>query len=202
MSAAAGWDVHGGVHGAFPWGFLTDFADQAVVLPLVVALAATLALQGWRRGALAWLVAAAGTLGLMLVLKLLAIACGPPLLRSPSGHTAAAGLVAGGLAVLLGLAWMRVGLAAAAGAAAIGLTRVVLGMHSWAEAVAGGVVGVGGALLLAWLAGPRPVGLRLRWAAVVLVVVVSLLHGLRLPAEAEIHAVSLEGARVLGVCRR
>ena len=37
--------------------FLTDFADQAVVLPLVLVLALVLAAQGWRRGAAAWLVA-------------------------------------------------------------------------------------------------------------------------------------------------
>ena len=41
--------------------FLTDFADQAVVLPLVLVLVLVLALvlaaQGWRRGAAAWLVA-------------------------------------------------------------------------------------------------------------------------------------------------
>ena len=35
--------------------FLTDFADQAVVLPMVAAVSVVLAAQGWWRGALAWL---------------------------------------------------------------------------------------------------------------------------------------------------
>ena len=35
--------------------YLTDFADQAVILPLVFATAIALALQGWRRGGIgAW----------------------------------------------------------------------------------------------------------------------------------------------------
>jgi membrane-associated phospholipid phosphatase len=182
--------------------FVTDFADQAVVLPLVLALALVLVMQRWPRGALAWLAATGGTVGVVLVLKLLAIACGPALLRSPSGHTAAAAVVCGGLAVLAGLSGPAVGLAAAAGAAAIGATRIALGMHTWAEALLGGAVGVGGALVLARLAGPRPPRFHLRWVLVAAVTVVTLFHGLRLPAEARIRAASLAGARVLGVCRR
>ncbi|MBW4089606.1 MAG: phosphatase PAP2 family protein [Proteobacteria bacterium] len=181
--------------------FVTDFADQAVVLPLVLVLAAVLAAQGWRRGAAAWLLATGGTLAVMLVLKLFAIACGPPLLRSPSGHTAAAALVCGGLAVLAGLGATAVGLAAAGGAIVIGLTRIALGMHSWAEAVLGGAVGVAGALVLARVAGPRPAGLPLRWVVVGAVVVVALLHGLRLPAEAHIRVASFDTARWIGLCR-
>ena len=37
----------------------------------------------------------------MLALKLVEFACGPSLLRAPSGHTAAAAVVCGGLAVML-----------------------------------------------------------------------------------------------------
>lgn len=181
--------------------FVTDFADQAVVLPLVLTLALVLALQRWPRGAAAWLVATGAALAFVLVLKLLAIACGPALLRSPSGHTAAAGVVCGGIAVLAGLSAAVVGLAAAAGALVIGLSRIALGMHTWPEALLGGAVGVAGALALARLAGPRPAHMHLRWIAMAAVVVVTLFHGLRLPAEAEIRAASFEGAHVLGVCR-
>ena len=81
--------------------FLTDFADEAVVLPLIVAIGIALWLLGWRRGALAWIVTACLTLGAMLVLKLLAMACGPDHLRTPSGHTAAAAFVTGSLAAIL-----------------------------------------------------------------------------------------------------
>ncbi|MGH7044399.1 MAG: phosphatase PAP2 family protein [Acetobacteraceae bacterium] len=180
--------------------FFTDFADQAVVLPLVLVLALVLTALGWRRGAAAWLVAGGGTLAAMLVLKLFALACGPPLLRSPSGHAAAAGVVCGGIAVLAGLTGAAVGLAAAAGALAIGLTRVALGTHSWPEVLLGGIIGVAGALALARMAGPRPTGLHLRWLTAAAVVVVALLHGLHLPAEAAIRATSFDTARLLGLC--
>ena len=181
--------------------FLTDFADQAVAGPLVLVLALALAALGWRRGAVAWLVATGATLAVVLALKLATLACGPPLLRSPSGHTATAGVVCGGIAVLAGLGGTAVALAAAAGAAVIGLSRVALGMHSWAEVLLGGAIGVAGALVLARLAGPRPDGLRLRWVVVAAVTVVTVLHGVRLPAEAEIRAASFDAARLLGVCR-
>ncbi|MCW3475589.1 hypothetical protein OL599_13475, partial [Rhodovastum sp. RN2-1] len=85
--------------------FVTDFADQAVVLPLAVAIALSLWLAGWGRGALAWCAAIAATFAAVGALKLAVFAFGaPPVLpdlRSPSGHTAAAALVYGGLAALL-----------------------------------------------------------------------------------------------------
>ena len=85
--------------------FLTDFADQAVVLPLIVVVALVLAGLGWRRGAVAWLAAVGVTFGAVLTLKLVLFTCGPALhlatLRSPSGHTAAAAIIAGGIAVTL-----------------------------------------------------------------------------------------------------
>ncbi len=177
--------------------FATDFADQAVVLPLWLALAAALAALGWRRGALAWLVAVGGTLLAVGLAKLLLLSCGPAGLRSPSGHTAAAGVVAGGLAVLAGWRGARVAAASLAGAALIGATRLALGAHGPAEVAAGAAAGLGGALALARLAGPRPQGLRLRWLAVTLAVVLALFHGLRLPAEAVLRGASAR----LGVCR-
>ncbi|MDE2583700.1 MAG: phosphatase PAP2 family protein [Rhodospirillales bacterium] len=181
--------------------FLTDFADQAVVLPLVFTLALVLAVQRWPRAALALLAATGGTVGLVVVLKLFTIACGPPLLHSPSGHTATAAVVSGGIAVLAGAGAGGAMLVALAGATVIGVSRVALGMHSWAEALLGGAIGVAGALVLARLAGPRPPRLRLRWLAVAVVVVTSVFHGLRLPAEAHIRAASFDAARILGVCR-
>lgn len=177
--------------------FTTDFADQAVVLPLWLALGAVLAVLGWRRGALAWLAAVGGTLLAVGLAKLFLLSCGPAGLRSPSGHTAAAGVVCGGLAVLAGWRGARVAVAALAGAALIGATRLALGAHSPAEVAAGAAAGLAGALALARLAGPRPPGLRLRWLAVTLAVVVSLFHGLRLPAEAVLRGVSAR----LRVCR-
>ncbi len=93
------------------------------------------------------------------------------------------------------------GLVAAVGALVIGLTRIALGMHSWVEVMAGGVIGVAGALVLARVAGRRPDGLRLRWVVAGAVVVVASLHGLRLPAEAHIRVASFDTARWMGLCR-
>src|SRR5271165_5706424 len=86
--------------------FLTDFADQAVVLPVVAAIAMILAATGWWRGALVWLGVVGLTFGAVLLLKLGFLACGPVFtpweLRSPSGHTAAASMVAGGFVTVTG----------------------------------------------------------------------------------------------------
>src|SRR5918997_4183426 len=115
--------------------FLTDFADLGLVLPLAALVALALAAVGWRREALAWSVAVAGTLAAVLALKLLALAYSGQLgtaLRSPSGHTAAGTVVYAGLLTLL--AGRRLGsrtgialLAGAALAALFGCARFVLG---------------------------------------------------------------------------
>jgi membrane-associated phospholipid phosphatase len=173
--------------------FLTDFADQAVVLPLIAVVALMLAVLGWRRGAVAWLAAVGVCFGAVLAMKLVFFTCGPALhmatLRSPSGHAAAAAIIAGGFAVALGRQSREVGAIAALGAVAIGATRVALGWHSMAEVAVGGTLGVLGALGFAWLAGPPPV-LRLRWLCVSVVAVALLLHGQHLNAESRIRAAS------------
>ena len=181
--------------------FLTDFADEAVVLPLWLALGVVLALIGWRRGAAAWLGAVGGTLLVVAIAKLAGLACGPSWLRSPSGHTAAAGVVCGGIAVLAGLEGGAAMLVAASGAALIGATRLLLGAHSGAEVLVGAAAGLAGAWVLARWAGARPSGLRLRWLAVTAATVVVLFHGLMLPAEPRLAEAGrwLDGG--LGLCR-
>jgi membrane-associated phospholipid phosphatase len=174
-----------------------------VILPLVLAIGCTLAALGWVRGALAWVLAVGATLALMLSLKLVAFACGPPVLRSPSGHTAAAAVVLGGLAVVLGRG--RHGraalLAAGLGCVLIGISRLVLGVHTAPEVALGGTVGVAGAWALRWLAGTPPRGLRLGWLAAVAVAVAVLFHDWHLDAEPRIHRVALLAAREFRVCR-
>ena len=85
--------------------FITDLADQAVVLPLVLAIGIALLAQGWRRGAAAWAVAVVATFAAMLAMKLIFLACSHSFgnidIRTPSGHVAAATVVTGGLAALL-----------------------------------------------------------------------------------------------------
>lgn len=170
--------------------FLTDFADQAVILPVVFAIAIVLAMQGWRRGALVWLGVVFVTFGVMLVLKLVFLACTPlfdPIdIHSPSGHVAAATVVAGGLAALLTRRRTSIIPVAILAAVVIGFSRFVLGMHSLPEVVLGAVVGLAGAAALLALAGTPP-ALRLGRVFAVVVIVAALFHGMHLPAEAAIQ---------------
>jgi membrane-associated phospholipid phosphatase len=152
------------------------------------------ALSGWRRGAIGWGAAVAGTLSVMLLLKLWLIPCGHILgfasLRSPSGHTAGAAVLYGSL---LGL-WIRHRSGTAIWTAPvaillailIGGTRLALGVHSPIEVLTGGAVGLTGAILAVFLAGPPPEQFRFRMIALAMAVVIVIFHGLRLPAEAEI----------------
>ena len=183
--------------------FLTDFADEAVVLPLALAVGVALLVLGWRRGAMAWLVAVGGTLALVLVLKLAGWACGPPLLRTPSGHAAAAAVVCGGLALIVVRRDRphRALLIAVLAAAVVGSSRLLLGAHSLPEVLLGGAIGIAGASLLARLAGPPPQGLRARWVAAVAVAVLVVFHGTRLPAEPLIGGLAFRLAQQFRVCR-
>ena len=88
-------------------------------------------------------------------------------------------------------------LVAVSGAAVIGVSRLLLGVHSLPEVILGGAVGVAGALALAWLAGPPPPRLRARRLTPVIVAVLVLFHGERLPAEAHIHFMAISLARQL-----
>jgi membrane-associated phospholipid phosphatase len=170
---------------------LTDFADQAVVLPLIAVVALMLGVLGWRRGALVWLVAVGLSFASVVVLKLVFATCGPALdlagLRSPSGHAAAAAVIAGGIAVVLG--WASGYVTATAGLAAllIGVTRVALGLHTPAEVALGGALGMLGVLGFALLAG-KPPPLRLRWLFAAVAAVALLMHGQHLDAETRIRA--------------
>lgn len=183
--------------------FLTDFADEAVVLPLILVVGVMLLIGGWRRGAAAWIVTAGVTLGLMLVLKLLGIACGPTHLRTPSGHTAVAAMVAGSLVALL-LPRHRcsgTALAALTGALLLGALRLIAGVHTLPEVLMGGSVGIAGAVCFAWYAGPRPAALRLGRVLAAVVVVITLFHGDRLRAEPRIWRSASWISYQLGVCR-
>jgi membrane-associated phospholipid phosphatase len=178
--------------------FLTAFADQAVLLPLTASVAVGFAASGWRRGALGWSAAVAGTFAVMLVLKLGFIPCGHLLalssLRSPSGHTACAAVVYGSLLAI----WIRfisgtprwTAPVALVFVVLIGGSRLALGYHSAIEVLIGGAVGMIGAVLAVMLAGEPPAQFRFRSIAIAMIVVVAIFHGFRLPAEAEIAQLS------------
>jgi membrane-associated phospholipid phosphatase len=184
--------------------YLSDFADQAVLLPLVLATAVALAMQGWRRGALVWLIVVAATFATMLALKLMFLSCtplfGPMDVHSPSGHVAAATVVAGGLAAMLSRRRTSILPAAVLAAIVIGVSRLVLGMHSLPEVGLGALIGLIGAAALLRFAGTPP---RLKTGPLVAVtiVVAALFHGLHLPAEAAIRHTALRAAQYIPACR-
>ena len=184
--------------------FLTDFADQAVMLPLVLAIAIALLVEGWRRGAVAWVVVVCATFGVTLGLKVLFIPCSDafdmPTLHTPSGHVAAATVVVGGPAVLLLLGRGLAVLVALATAALIGTTRLVLGEHTGLEVAVGAIVGLAGVAALIRLAGPRPATVDVRRVVLIAVLVAVVFHGLHMPAEAHIRGAAWRLAHFLRVC--
>lgn len=184
---------------------LTDFADQAVILPLTLAVALVLAAQGWRRGTIAWSLVVPGALAALLVLKLASYACGhlwpESGVHSPSGHAGSAAVAYAGLGVMLGLRWAAVPLAAVV-ALGIGASRLALGVHTLGDVVVGGMVGIAAAAVLAALAGPRPAGLA-RWpVAAAAAVILVLFHGQRVRAEDGIRGAAAAYIRAaLPLCR-
>ena len=183
--------------------FLSDFANLGLVLPLAGLVALTLAALGKRREAFAWCLAIAGTLGTMAVLKVLVfVAVGPEAgagLGNPSGHTAAGIVVYAGLLALLGERFApRLNIALLAGPAfglLFGLTRIELQVHTLADVLVGGAVGLGGVLVLAWLAGPRRADARAAGMPVVAAVALGAIlafHGHRLIAEVELRAIAAQ----------
>ena len=184
--------------------YLTDFADQAVILPLVLAVAVALAAQGWLRGAGIWLMVVGATFVATLVAKLAFLACSPlfgPLdIHSPSGHVAAATVVAGGLAAMLTRRQVSILPAALLAAVVIGVSRLVLGMHSLPEVCIGALIGLAGAAAMMRFAG-QPPRLRLMPLFGVIVVVAMLFHGLHIPAEAAIRHTAFRAALLIPACR-
>ena len=184
--------------------YLTDFADQAVILPLVLAVAIALAVQGWRRGALTWLIVVAATFLATLAFKLMFLACsplfGPMDVHSPSGHVAAATVVAGGLAAMLTRRRTSILPAALVAAVVIGISRLVLGAHSLPEVVVGAMIGLAGAAALLRFAGTPP-RLKLAPLIAVILVVATVFHGLHLPAEAAIRHTAFRAAQYIPACR-
>ncbi|HEX2941500.1 MAG TPA: phosphatase PAP2 family protein [Rhodopila sp.] len=184
--------------------YITDFADQAVILPLVLAVAAVLWWQGWKRGALIWLVVTGGTFAAILTAKLVFLGCAPvfgPLnLYSPSGHVAASSVVAGGLAAILTGRLRSILPAALVTAIVISISRILLGAHTVPEVIVGGMIGLAGAAALMHFTGTPP-RLQVKPLVAVVLIVATLFHGLRLPAEAAIRRTAFSAAQIIPACR-
>ena len=173
--------------------YLTDFADQAVILPSIALLLAAFACLRLWRGVLAWVVVVVAAWGLVLTMKLGFMACGSPLahelLRSPSGHTMSATVFYGGLLAMLGPGFPLASAIAAGIAALIGASRLALHAHTAPEVLLGGTVGVVAVMALHRLAGPTrrrltawPLARRLVLLAVLLIPAM-LIHHHRSAAE-------------------
>ena len=177
--------------------FLTDFADQAVILPLSLVVAITLWCVGWRRGALAWAGVVGVTFATVAAAKLAVFVFGPPEflpnLRSPSGHTAAAALIYGSLVALLASRAnprARALMVACFVGVGIGTTRLALHAHTRSDVAIGAAIGVTAAILLAWAAGRRPDGVRIIIPTTVTLLVILVFHGVRLPVETWLNEVA------------
>ena len=184
--------------------FLTDFADQAVVLPTAAAVAAVLAARGWWRGAAVWVGVIGATFATVLAAKLGFLSCAPVFapwdLKSPSGHTAAAAMVGGALAVLLSGRRAAALPAAILCAVVIGTSRVVLGFHTLPEVMVGGLMGMAGAMAFARLSGPWPARRPVLLLTIPALVALSL-HGTHLGAEPVIWRASNGLLDILPQCQ-
>ncbi|ATU71827.1 PA-phosphatase-like phosphoesterase [Gluconacetobacter sp. SXCC-1] len=175
--------------------FITDFADQGVILPVMATGFLVMALRGWWRGAVVWTGMACLVLAGMLLLKIAGLyyawLAHVPII-SPSGHVASACVVYGGLLLVLGQKWFArfpalmpvpvLGLALV-----IGLTRLSLHAHTLFEVVTGGIVGCTGGILTGRQCGAVP---RLLWVYLLPCVgcIAWLFHGHHLAIEGTIRS--------------
>ena len=183
--------------------FLTDFGDQAVVCPVALAAFLCLAWSGQSRVAVMWAAFVPATLFAVGVAKLTVAGCGPVIpawlhLYSPSGHTASGALVYGSLAALptggtrsrwVGVVW------ATLFAVVLGFSRLRLGVHSPADVLVGGLIGVAGAgLLCAAVSRGRSRGTGLarpRTTFAAVAVALAITHGWHLNAENVVRGYSM-----------
>lgn len=179
------------------WGFVSDFGDTAVTVPLALLMGLALVAARHFRMALGWCLAILACAGLIGALKLALAVCGyqpgGAVLASPSGHTAMSTAVYGGFAAVLGAGLERpardaVIAAAAALMLAIAASRAVLHYHSAPEVAVGLAVGSLALSGIVVLAGRyRPVRLPVLPIAGAALAVALMFHGVRWPAEQAIR---------------
>jgi membrane-associated phospholipid phosphatase len=167
-------------------------------------VAIVLSAQGWHKGALTWLLIVTATFAATLAFKLIFLSCSPvfgPLdVRSPSGHVATAAVVTGGLCAMLTRRRTTILPAATLAAIVIGLSRLVLGVHTLPETLFGALIGLTGAAALLRFTSPPP-RLRLTPLVLVVIVVATVFHGLHLPAEAAIRHTAFRLTSFIPACR-
>lgn len=194
---------------ALPVQFITDFGDQAVILPLLATVTVALFAMGWPRAAWVWALTICCVLTVVLCLKLAFAACAGAVMmtgiRSPSGHTALAAAAYGGLIGLLGRRTgpgiSRFVLTAALIAILVGLSRVMLGAHTVPDVVLGGVIGTIGAVVLIRSVDPPPPSQGSTRLAAAALGVLIVFHGTHLEAEETITRAARAYVWPLTLCR-
>jgi membrane-associated phospholipid phosphatase len=190
---------------------LTALGDSALLLPAALLVLVILLAQGERGTALAWVAAMAACGAATLLAKIVFGLCGPRMeafdISSPSGHAAVSTVFYGSLAVVLSSrrpVWLGllVWAAALATIAMIGVTRLLMGVHSHEEVALGLLTGLLGLLVFALLhrrAG-RP---RIRLAPLVVgfALAVALFGGLHVGFEEPIRRLSRGIRAWLDICR-
>lgn len=130
--------------------FVTHMGDTVLLAP-VAGLFAILLWRADVRVAQAWCLSLVLAVVLTFGAKLTFFTCapdfGPGHLRSPSGHASLSLTVLGNLGIVLGhgrrqTAKIVVFLLLSSIAAGVAVSRVMLGLHSWAEVLAGGAIGI------------------------------------------------------------
>lgn len=171
--------------------FLTDFGDEAVILPLFVVAVIMFVVTGWRRGAIVWGFGVGLCLACLVLLKFAGLFWAQQFgvegrAFSVSGHVAASTVVYGSLANMLlqprKRSWFLALLPPLLIACVIGYTRLVLHAHTPEEVVSGAVLGILGASVINASLPEVPVYL-VRFCVPVLLPIVLLFHGSVLEAE-------------------
>ena len=191
--------------------FITDFGDAAMLLPVSLAVFVGLMAGRAHRVAGAWALAIFFCILSMVALKLAFRTCGGvwtgDAVISPSGHTAFSTTVYGGLAGLVAIRtarpWLRVlaPVLAVTGIVGIGVSRLLLKVHTPDEVLIGWGVGAIWVGLLCALSWRTPVRRRALAAVLCLVLVlVFLLHGDHAAIEALLVQVAELLHRKFSIC--
>lgn len=176
---------------------ITDFGDLAVALPLTILILLWLLMSRSPRGATWWALAVILVMGGTAILKVLFFACPPvPELRSPSGHTALATLVYGGLAVVTAADGKRreqvlISAVTALFVVGIAVSRILVHAHTKLETAFGLAIGLTALAIFArgYLSGRRA-ELAIRRLLCVAAIVLVCLHGQQLRAEEFLHSLA------------